>query len=287
MAKSETSSSSISDRLLKLPEEFQHFAGIYDKELRPVLERKEQDRKEAMGKARYYGAIGVGAGLLVGAGGFFLTKSIFAIIIGVVAAVGMVAWGMSGVGSVMKQAKQLMVTPVAERFGLTYNEDASAVAEQHLQDCRSHKVVPGWDRKSLQDEMIGERHGRKFEFFEAHLEEKRTTRDSNGRTSTTWVTVFRGQCWVIDAPKTFHGTTRVSRDSGLFNALGALGSKYSRAKLESPDFEKAFEVYTTDQVESRYLLTPDVMQSFLDLERPTDKISLAQYTGPGADLQRK
>ena len=72
---------------------------------------------------------------------------------------------------------------------------------------------------------------------------------------------------MIKSPKEFHGVTRVSRDSGVFNALGALSDKISRAKLESPEFEKAFEVYTTDQVESRFLLTPDVMQAFLDLER--------------------
>jgi len=39
-----------------------------------------------------------------------------------------------------------------------------------------------------------------------------------------------------------------------------------RAALEDPTFEKIFEVYTTDQVESRYLLTPDLMQKLVDLE---------------------
>ncbi|MAK61810.1 MAG: hypothetical protein CMK09_12595 [Ponticaulis sp.] len=267
MPTSDKSSGSITDRLHKLPDEFRHFEQIYEREIRPVLVEKEIDRKAAMNKAKSVGLIGVVAGVLVAVGGFLLMKTFFAIVIGLVVGGGAIIYGMSGVSYVMKHAKELMVTPVAEKFGLTYNEAASPLAEGHLKDCHTHKVVPGWDRRTLQDEMIGERNGRRFEFFEAHLEDKRTTRDSNGRTSTTWVTVFRGQCWVIDAPKEFHGTTRISRDSGLFNALGGLGSKYSRAKLESPDFEKAFEVYTTDQVESRYLLTPEVMQSFLDIER--------------------
>ena len=40
-----------------------------------------------------------------------------------------------------------------------------------------------------------------------------------------------------------------------------------RTTLEDPEFEKAFEVYTTDQVEARFLLTPDMMQTLVDLER--------------------
>ena len=40
-----------------------------------------------------------------------------------------------------------------------------------------------------------------------------------------------------------------------------------RAMLEDPEFERIFEVYTTDQVESRYLLTPDLMQKLVDMEK--------------------
>ena len=35
-------------------------------------------------------------------------------------------------------------------------------------------------------------------------------------------------------------------------------------KLEDVEFEKHFEVYGTDQIESRYLLTPSFMQRLLD-----------------------
>lgn len=259
--------SSIEERLATLPEDFSHFSTVYAEEIQPVLAEKEHQRQGAMAKAKQMGIIGVLVGLVVAGGGFFLFKSIFPVFIGGILGAGTVIYGMSGVSDLMKQAKEAMVTPIASQFGLKFDPTASGSAEANLAACKSHKVVPSWDRKTLQDEISGERNGVPFEFFEAHLEDKRTTTDSNGRTSTTWVTVFKGQCWVINAPKTFHGVTRVARDSGVFNALGALGSNISRAKLESPDFEKAFEVYTTDQVESRYLLTPDVMQAFLDLER--------------------
>ena len=56
------------------------------------------------------------------------------------------------------------------------------------------------------------------------------------------------------------------RDAGLFNRFGG-GRGMARVKLESKAFEDAFEVYSTDQVEARYLLTPDLMQRLIELEK--------------------
>jgi len=114
--------------------------------------------------------------------------------------------------------------------------------------------------------MTGERNGVSFEFFEAHLEKRRTTRERSGRTRTRWVTVFRGQCLRFAFHKRFHGRTLVLRDSGIMNRFGSV-TDLQRARLESPDFEDAFEVYTSDQVEARYLLTPDLMQRLVELEK--------------------
>ena len=126
-------------------------------------------------------------------------------------------------------------------------------------------VVPGWDRSKYEDLVTGQRGQVSFELFEAHLEERRTTTDSKGRTQTTWVTVFKGQCLRLDFHKKFYGRTLITRDAGFFNRFGG-GKGMQRAALEDPRFEKIFEVYTTDQVESRYLLTPDLMQKLVDLE---------------------
>ena len=38
-------------------------------------------------------------------------------------------------------------------------------------------------------------------------------------------------------------------------------------KLESNVFEQAFQVYSNDQVEARFLLTPDLMQRLINLEK--------------------
>ena len=267
MTKTDAQQDVLRARLAELPEDFAYFADVYESDLRPVLEAREAERKNALDSAKKNSVIGIAIVAIAAVIGFGVIKVGAVGIIGIIIGFIVAGWGYPKVNEIAKQTKEFLITPIAERLGLSYNSGASLKAEELLIQSRELKVVPGWDRKEVSDEFVGERNGVPFEFFKAHLEEKRTTRTSNGRTQTTWVTVFRGQCWVIEAPKTFHGTTRVSRDSGWFNALGAIGNRFSRAKLEDPVFEKAFEVYTTDQVESRYLLTPDVMETFLELER--------------------
>lgn len=263
----ENNSGGLSNRLANLPSDFADFSEIYERDLRPALTEKEAERLAAWSKAKKFGAFGAIGALIVGGGGFLAFKSLMVLIPAGFLGGGLWAWGYSAVQNVAKQAKQTMIMPIANRFGLSYAEEPSALADENLLKGKSLGVVPSWDRKSLSDELIGERNGIPFEFFEAHLEDKRTTTDSQGRSKTTWVTVFKGQCWAINAPKRFHGTTKIARDSGIFNALGAIGAKFSRVKLEDPEFEKCFEVYGTDQVEARFLLTPDVMQAYLDLEK--------------------
>jgi hypothetical protein len=81
------------------------------------------------------------------------------------------------------------------------------------------------------------------------------------------VTVFRGQIIRMTFPKKFLGTTVVRRDAGIFSGLMGLGSKMERVGVADPTFEKTFDIWSTDQVEARYLVHPVLMQRLLDLER--------------------
>ncbi len=48
---------------------------------------------------------------------------------------------------------------------------------------------------------------------------------------------------------------------------GADGKALQNIKLEDPVFEKEWEVYATDQVEARYILTPALMERMLEIKR--------------------
>jgi hypothetical protein len=246
-----------------LPTDFANFARTYQDHIRPGLLEKEGERQRLAARSRQFMIYAIVAGVAaLGMGAVFQSQA--AVAIGLIGAVAVYGFGRWPLDQFAKTSKLLLVEPVAREFGLTYAADCGPQTD--VERFRELRLLPSWDRSAFEDRLEGERSGVNFSFFEAHLEEKRTTRSSNGATQTRWVTVFRGQCVRFDFHKRFLGRTLVARDMGLFNALGGLGSEMKRARLESPDFEKAFEVYTTDQVEARFLLTPDVMQRFVDLE---------------------
>lgn len=249
--------------LADLSPEFQRFGREYQSEIRPMLQAREGEREKASQTAIYsyvagaiVGAVGLVAGFLV----LDLPQLAFA---GVIAGVGIGAVGSSGLRKLSNEAKDLLVRPIAESFDLNFTPKPGQM--HAISEHRRLGLVPSYDRSKFEDRLTGKHKGVVFEFFEANLKERRTT-TSNGRTQTKYVTVFDGQCLRMDFDKRFFGETLVRRDAGWFNAFGGR-SGMQRATLEDPEFEKAFEVYTTDQVEARFLLTPDMMQTLVDLER--------------------
>jgi len=247
-----------------LPQDFSNFARVFQDEIGPALQAREGDRIRAAGKARQSRWVGGLIGVAIAGALFVFTRSPIGLFFGAIAGFGYAAWGSQDLTALKKEAKVLIVTPVARQFGLSFNPDPGQV--NSILRHRELGLVPGWDRSSYEDLVTGRRDGVEFELFEAHLEERRTSTDSKGRTSTHWVTVFRGQCLRFVFEKTFYGRTLVTRDAGFFNRFGG-GKGMQRAILEDPEFEKIFEVYTTDQVEARYLLTPDLMQQLVNMEK--------------------
>ena len=81
-------------------------------------------------------------------------------------------------------------------------------------------------------------------------------------------TVFNGLVIALTFPKSFKGKTVLKKDGGMFfNMFGKpnLGANTEKIALEDPDFESIFEVYGTDQIEARYLLTTAFMERLLKL----------------------
>lgn len=254
----------IADALRGLPADFAGFDRVFQTKLQPELAGMEEGRVLAAAKAKkgyLYGALIA----LIGAGFefFFLKGPALVISGGIIGFITAVIMG-NDLRVIGQKAKSMMVVPVAGEFGLDFIEKPGRPVSMRAFEMAN--LLPGYDRDRYEDRLTGERNGVDFEFFEAHLEDKRTTRDGNGRTKTRWVTVFRGQCLRFNFHKAFLGRTLVARDAGFFNRFGGRGG-LKIAKLEDPVFEEAFSVYTTDQVESRFLLTPDFMQRLVDLEQ--------------------
>ena len=78
--------------------------------------------------------------------------------------------------------------------------------------------------------------------------------------------IFDGILICSDCNKNFHSTTVVRLDEGALNQLNEV-TGLKRVRLEDPVFEKAFEVYSNDQVEARYLLTTAFMDRLLKVQK--------------------
>jgi hypothetical protein len=128
-----------------------------------------------------------------------------------------------------------------------------------------------YDRYNGDDFVSGRIEKTDFQFSELHTQYKHVTYGSKGQRHEQWVTIFRGLFMHADFNKNFHGTTYVLPDTaerllGTFGqSLQKLSSRGELVKLENSEFERRFVVYSSDQVESRYILTPAIMEAMIDL----------------------
>ncbi|HEY9230469.1 MAG TPA: DUF3137 domain-containing protein [Gemmatimonadaceae bacterium] len=161
-----------------------------------------------------------------------------------------------------KTYKQIVVSRVVTALGhgMTYSPESSFTKEDFL---RMDLFAQRTERWSAEDEV----RGRKNAVTYSILEGKATRTEGSGKNRRT-VVIFRGSIARLDFNKNFAGHTVVVPD-GESKILGGLfGEASSRrqkdlCRLESVEFEAEYSVYSTDQQEARYILTPKMMELIL------------------------
>lgn len=243
--------------------ELKGFTAFFDRNIRPTLERDENRRKAAIGKMWMHIPLIVAVCAIVA---FVLWSKIRSPIF-IFAGVAFAGAGASGYSAhVLKDlrsdTKNLLISGVCEFIGWSFSENVGDPPQ--LETLIENGLLPRlYHRSSFEDKMSGNAHGADFEALECHLEKKVKTKNGH-----RWVTTFRGSIMALDFHRKFLGRTVVLRDKGFFNSKKMDDMK--RVGLVDPVFEKIFEAYGTDQVEARYLLTPDFMQQLVDLETSVD-----------------
>jgi len=132
---------------------------------------------------------------------------------------------------------------------------------------RSELFTATVDRFSGNDHVHGLIEGTKIEFSDLHAEQKH----KNSKGKDNWSTLFKGLFIVADFNKNFMGKTIILPDSAqkTFGDLigGWLQSKNmgrdELVKMDDIAFEREFVVYSTDQIEARYILSHALMQRLL------------------------
>ena len=278
--------------------EFENAMKTWSDTLEPALASREAERKSTIAKARNRtittGTIVAAAALfiliLTGGNGFF-----FAIFIGVaLTAIGSaVAW--VPLFAMKSETKQLVVGSAAEAFGFKYDTlhpdmrgisdwksagawlktQSSAEAAGHLFNrsggdtepptpafdvLKNAKLLPGYDDRKFEDLIEGDRAETHFSLVECKLTEEQGS-GKNRRTVTT----FQGLLFHIQYPERFLGRTLIARQGWW---KGFFGDKdLQKVDMVAKELEDNFTIYSNDQVEARYLLTPDRMERLIALER--------------------
>ncbi|MBO5923834.1 MAG: DUF3137 domain-containing protein, partial [Lentisphaeria bacterium] len=133
------------------------------------------------------------------------------------------------------------------------------------------RLFGSFDRYHSEDQIKGMVGKTAVQISEVHIEERHRSKDK----SDSYTTIFRGVVFIADFNKHFKCRTVVLPDSAekLFGKL--IGNFLQQmnfsgdgklVKLENVEFEKKFAVYSTDQVEARYILTPLLMERLLAVQ---------------------
>ena len=127
------------------------------------------------------------------------------------------------------------------------------------------------DVLSGDDYVCGEIDGVKIEFSDVNALTKSEGKDKK----VEYKSFFRGFFIKASFNKNFQGKTLVLPDStqSIFSSLLSNWLEFKDTKkgrlltMDNDEFEREFVVYSTDQIEARYILTPTMMERLLDFKK--------------------
>lgn len=260
------------------------FATYFATELRPALATFDTERKRILGKV----LLMVGVVVVVAGGLAVVVPEGFKILV-VALGLGSVAlaWSFLTRDYVLSFKRNVISKIVKFSAPELIYQPARGIDQGQYSE--SNIFRQRVDRYKSEDLMSGKLDATELRFSEIHSEYKTTTTDSKGRTRTQWHTIFKGLFIMADFNKRFSGCTLVLPDRAE-RWMGFVGKKLQEmnftapgelVKLENPDFEKAFVVYSDDQVEARYILSTSFMERLLAFKEKIDRpvhISFAHAT---------
>lgn len=251
-------------------------AGL-DESLADLRELRDATRKKALTLS----AVIAGATVLLSLGALVMSGDLLAFVLvpGIILAVVVYTQMMGGV---RLKYKKLVVPALLKELdpGLSYNPDGCIPKEEFR---RSKIFSQRADSYSGEDLVFGSYKGIPVRFSELKVQEKH----SDGK-NTSYHTFFSGVFMVADFNKDFKYSHWVLPDTaeaafgqvvGNFLQKLSLPGRGHMTRMEDPAFEKKFVVYTEDDVEARYILTPKLMHTMLKLSerfrRGVSKIGFA------------
>ncbi len=242
---------------------------LYESELKPQLTGLEKKRKTIKRFSRWGGLIAIFSFIFIR----LIPNQTILIVVSILAIIAVLYLLIKGgmmYFSYRKEFKKEVVTKIIDLINPDYNYNADKhISTNNFIQSKLFSHTP--DRVRGDDYVSGTIEKTDFEFSELQAEYKTTT-TKDGKTETSWHTIFAGLFFHADFNKHIEGTTFVLPDVAE-KLLGKFGQKFQKSfskgklvKLENPEFEKKFVVYSSGQQEARYILTPVMMEAMVSLQ---------------------
>lgn len=168
-------------------------------------------------------------------------------------------------GTFRTEAKTIILNQVLAAYfdDLTYSPN-QGLSQTVL---RNTELYDMGNEFSANDLIIGKYQGIEFATSDVHLVQV----TQNDKT-TTRTTLFKGQWYIFDFFKNFNGYIQIrDKERRLLKrnykpvAFFSVHPKTNRIIMDHPDFNRVFDVYTSDDTEAFYILTPHFMDALLRL----------------------
>lgn len=173
-----------------------------------------------------------------------------------------------------RKVKNKIYKKLFDIVGLKYvigksSEDAGIIGQlkerMHLV-CEYSSIYHRHDSIDVDDVIVGDYNGLDFSLSDSNIYYITGSGKNRRR-----VDVFNGIFIATNINKKFKGETIIKKDAWL--QPKTIANKQA-VKLEDIEFEKVFEVYSTDQIEARYILTTAFMRRLLDYKKKKKNIQI-------------
>lgn len=123
------------------------------------------------------------------------------------------------------------------------------------------------DRYSSNDYFEAEYKNVKIRHADVQIEKEREIRDDKGNVQEEYYTIFKGKWMIFDFNKNFNSNVQVVQKGFESSKISNWGKdiKYKRIEMEDEQFNKIFRIYTQDEHEAFYILTPSLMEKIKKL----------------------
>jgi hypothetical protein len=241
---------------------------FYYKSLFPTLEKLEKDRRDLSHRIIMAGVILTSIAIVIAfaLGAFYEFILIAYIILGTIIYKFLAH-------SYISEFKYSVIQPLVNAIDNSLEYSAPLHVSEYLFEGSNLFSKP--DRVRGNDYVKGRIDGINIEFSDLHAEMK--TQNSKGKDN--WVTLFKGLFIVAEFNKNFSSQTVVLPDSAQSVFGDLIGhwlqsnnvSRDELVKMDNPEFESAFVVYSNDQIEARYILSHSLMEKLLSFKNKSTR----------------